>query len=189
MGKPSRKGKRMSLLELTDHLAGDPKAAEKLRLADNYILQQQRMGRHFRLPDEHADIEPLIERYAKDLNKFVAYVKSLRDQAPPRSEGYLALHEFYRTLEVRMIQQQRRDRARRAYAWLEKNYPKLTYEQKQRWVRKLEQQWGRERMRFLDEHRRKTGTGRLSVEEREELLEGFWAEIDRAVAKGELPQP
>lgn len=179
----------MSLPELTDHLASDPQAADKLRLADNYMLQRQRMGRQFRLPDEHADIEPIIDRYSTNLEKFVAYVKSLRDQAPARSSGYIALHELYRTLEVRMIQQQRRERARKAYTWLERNHPKLTYEQKQRWIRKLEQQWGRERMAFLEEYRNKTKTGRLSTEEREELLQEFWTEVDKGVDKGDLPAP
>lgn len=179
----------MSLPELTDHLAVDPQAADKLRLADSYMLQQHRLGRHFRVPEEHAEISPIIERYSKNLIKFVAYVKSLRDQAPPRSGGYFALHELYRTLEVRMIQQQRRERARRAYSWLERGHPRLTYEQKQRWLRKLEQQWGRERMDFLEERRRKTGTGRLSTEEREELLQEFWSKVDQAVDRGDLPQP
>lgn len=179
----------MSLPELTEHLASDPRAAEKLRLADNYMLQQQRMGRSFRLPEEHADIEPIIERYSKNLAKFVAYVKALRDDAPPRSSGYIALHEFYRTLEVRLIQQQRRDRARKAYAWVERHYPKMTYEQKQRWLRKLEQQWGRERMEFLELARNKTSGGRLSTEEREELLAEFWAGVDKEVEKGNLPTP
>lgn len=179
----------MSLPELTDHLASDPQAADKLRLADNYMLQRQRMGRQFRLPDEHADIEPIIDRYGTNLEKFVSYVKALRDQAPPRSSGYIALHELYRTLEVRMIQQQRRERARKAYTWLEKNYPKLTYDQRQRWIRKLEQQWGRERMAFLEGYRNKTKTGRLSTEEREELLQEFWADIDQGVDKGDLPAP
>ncbi len=179
----------MSLPELTDHLAVDPKAADKLRLADSYMLQQQRLGRNFVLPDKHAEIEPIIERYAQNLTKFVDYVKSLRDQAPPRSDGYFALHELYRTLEVRMIQQQRRERAKRAYAWLEHNHPKLTYEQRQRWLRKLEQQWGRDRMDFLDAQRRKTGKGRLSTEEREELLQEFWAEVDAEIAAGKLPKP
>lgn len=179
----------MSLPELTDHLASDPQAADKLRLADNYMLQRQRMGRTFRLPDEHAEIEPLIEKYSTNLSKFVAYVKNLRDQAQPRSSGYIALHELYRTLEVRMIQQERRERARKAYAWVEKNHPKLNYEQRQRWIRKLEQQWGRERMQFLEGYRGKTKTGRLSTEEREELLQEFWAEIDKRVDGGDLPAP
>lgn len=179
----------MSLPELTDHLISDPQAADKLRLADSYILQIQRMGRTFVLPEEHALIEPIIERYSKSLPKFVAYVRDVRDTVAPRSTSYIALHELYRTLEVRMVQQQRRDRARKALAWLESRYPKLTVDQKNRWVRKLEQQWGRERLDFMEKYRNKTASGRLSTEEREEVLKEFWQEVDAEVAAGKLPAP
>lgn len=179
----------MSLPELTDRLAVDPQVAEKLRLADSYMLQLQRMGRNFMLPDEHSILQPLIDRYGKNFSKFVQYVKDVRDTVPPKSSNYIALHELYRMLEVRLVQQQRRERARKALNWLEKNHPKLSFEQKQKWVRKLEQQWGRERMQTLDMARRKTARGRVSTEEREEVLEEFWAEVDERVEKGDLPSP
>lgn len=191
MVKPSRKGKQepMSLPELTDRLAIDPHVAEKLRLADSYMLQLQRMGRNFMLPDEHSILQPLIDRYGKNFSKFVAYVKSVRDTVPPRSSNYIALHELYRMLEVRLVQQQRRERARKALAWLEKHHPKLSFEQKQKWIRKLEQQWGKERMATLDIARRKTVRGRVTTEERESVLEEFWDEVDKRVEKGDLPSP
>ena len=179
----------MSLPELTDHLITDPHIAEKLRLADSYMLQVERMGRQFRLPSEHVVLEPIIEKYARNFPRFVAYVRELRDTVEPRSSSYIALHELYRMLEVRLVQQQRRDRARRALAWLEKHYPKLTSEQKLRWVRKVEQQWGKRRMAAMEDVRRKTLRGRLSTDERETVLEEFWQEIDQEVEKGDLPTP
>jgi hypothetical protein len=179
----------MSLPELTDHLVSDPQVADRLRLADSYMLQLQRVGRNFVLPNEHSILQPIIDRYSKSFPKFVAYVKSLRDTVPPRSANYIALHELYRMLEVRLVQQQRRERGRKALAWLEKNHPKLSYEQKQKWFRKLEQQWSKERMSALDGARRKTVRGRVSTDEREELLAEFWAEVDERVAKGDLPSP
>lgn len=179
----------MSLPELTDHLISDPQAAEKLRLADSYILQMQRVGRNFVLPSEHAVLEPIIQRYAQNFPRFVSYVKDLRNTVEPRSGSYIALHELYRMLEVRLVQQQRRDRARKALDWLRRKHPKLTVEQQGRWIRKLEQQWTKERMEFLENHRRKTATGRLSTDEREELLEKFWKEVDVGVEAGDLPSP
>lgn len=191
MEKPSKRGKRkaMSLPELTDRLIRDPEAAKKLRLADSYMLQLQRVGREFRLPEEHSILLPIIEQYAKSLSKFVTYVKSLRDTTPDRGNTYVALHELYRMLEVRMVQQQRRERARRAMDWLEKKYPKMAFEQKRKWLQKLEQQWGRERMATMDIARRKTTTGRLSTEEREEVLAEFWIEIDERIERGDFPTP
>lgn len=179
----------MALPELTDHLVKDPQVADKLRLADSYMLQVERMGRQFRIPEEHSVLEPIIERYSRNFPRFVSYVRELRDTVQPRSASYIALHELYRMLEVRLVQQQRRDRARRALAWLEAKHPKLSSEQKLRWVRKLEQQWGKRRMAAMDHARRKTLRGRLSTTEREGLLAEFWQEIDQEVEKGELPQP
>jgi hypothetical protein len=179
----------MSLPELTDHLARDPQVADKLRLADSYMLQQQRVGRDFALPREHADLLPIIDRYSKSFPKFVAYVKTLRDTVPPRSTNYITLHELYRMLEVRLVQQARRERARKALVWLKRNHPNLSYEQEQRWLRRLEQQWGKERMQTLDAVRRKTLRGRVSTDERETILAEFWEEIDKRVEKGDLPSP
>ena len=106
------KRKRMSARDLNESLLNDPAAAEKLRLVDNYITHRGRMGRGFILPEEHSDLEPLIEQYHSDFGKFVEYVKKVRDTVAPRSDAYISLHEFYRTLDIRLVQQQRRDRAK-----------------------------------------------------------------------------
>jgi hypothetical protein len=189
MVRLSRRGKQMALPELTDHLITDPRIADKLRLADSYMLQVERMGRQFRVPEEHKDLAPIIDRYARSFPKFVSYVRELRDVVEPRSSSYIALHELYRMLEVRLVQQQRRDRARKAMVWLEAKHPKLTSDQKQRWIRKLEQQWGKRRMAAMEDVRRKTPRGRLSTTEREGVLQEFWQEIDQEVEKGDLPSP
>ena len=175
--------------KVTDRLISDPQVADKLRLADSYMLQRDRMGRSFSLPTEHALLRPIIDEYTHNFPEFVAYVRELRNTVQPRSSNYIALHELYRMLEVRLVQQQRRDRARKALAWLEKHYPKLNFDQKQRWIRKLEQQWGRERLDTLDTARRKTARGRVTTDERESLLEDFWAEVDERIEKGDLPTP
>jgi hypothetical protein len=179
----------MSLQDVTSELLHDPKAADKLKLADDYMLQQKRFGRRFILPKEHSILSPIIERYSKNLDKFVAYVKQVRDAAPARGAGYIALHELYRTLEVRLVQQQRRERANRALAWLAKHYPRLDADQRQRWMRKVEQKWGQRRMAVMEAARRKTHRDRLSTEEREELLKDFWEEIDNEIRTGDLPNP
>lgn len=175
--------------DIVDKLFSDPRAAEKLRLADSYILQQQRFGSDFVLPEEHEELQPIIDRYGKNLEKFVAYVRDIRNSVEPRKSAYVALHELYRMLEVRLVQQQRRERAKRALTWLSRKHPRLSSEQRLRWLRKLEQLWGKQRMQYMDVERRKTAKGRLSTEEREEILAEFWKEIDRQVDAGELPNP
>jgi hypothetical protein len=178
----------MDMDRVTQKLIDDPKAAEQLKFADIYIDQYHRMGaKSFSLPTEHAHLKPIIERYADDLPKFVEFVKGVRDEVEPRSETYISLHELYRTLQVRLVQQIRRDRAARALAWLEKHYPKATMKQKADWLHKLEQRWGRERFAAMDAARSKGKRDRLTTEEREEVLDQFWREVDDDIKEGSLP--
>jgi uncharacterized coiled-coil DUF342 family protein len=174
---------------ITERLIDDPQVVDKLKLVDAYIIQLHKLGRQFILPHEHAELKPLVEAYANDLPKFVAYIKAIRDAVPQRGNTYIALHELYRTLNVRQVQQERRARAGKAWEWLERKHPKLDYEQKTRWLRKLEQQWGRERLAYMDDIRRKLDKPRLTTEEREEVLDEFWREIDAGIKRGELPSP
>lgn len=174
------------LREKTEELLDDPRAADKLRLVDDYILQQRRVGERFVLPQEHRDLRPVLEAYAEDFPKFVAYVRRMRDAMPMRSETYIEMHELYRTLEVRLVQQERRARAARALEWFDRNYPEATMDQRIRWVRKLEQQWGRRRMGAMMAVRRTTAYGRLSSAEREIVLRRFWERIDDEIRRGEL---
>lgn len=176
-----------NIRELTQKLIDDPRAADKLKLADGYIVSKHKLGRQFVLPREHAEIQPLLDKYAQDLPGFVEYVKGIRDTVVPRGNTYVSLHELYRTLKVRQTQQERRDRAHRAITWFEKKHPKATTEQKSRWLRKLEQQWGRERMQAMSDARRKTRRPRLTTAEREEVLAEFWVAVDKEIAAGDLP--
>lgn len=177
------------LRAFTDKLVDDPHAAEQLRIADSYIRQYKELGRRFALPAEYAHLKPVIESYADDIGDFVRYVKELRDTVPPRKDSYIALHELYRTLLVRQVQQERRDRIGRALEWLKKNHPLLTAQQRAAWARKVEQQWGKRRMRLMEDARRTTASGRLNTDEREMLLEAFWKEIDKEIEQGKLPRP
>lgn len=176
-----------TLRELQEDLLDDPRVADKLRLADNYINQAIKLGSSFALPREHKNLEPIVERFERDPEKFVAFVKAFRDKVTPRGMSYVPLNELYRTLMVRHVQQERRERLRSAMRWLESKYPRSTVEQRNKWLRKLEQAWGKERLAAMDSVRRKVSTGRLSISEREEVLADFWAEIEERVKKGDLP--
>lgn len=173
--------------DITQKLLDSPQAADLLRLADSYMGLYNKLGRRFILPEQHRELKPLIDKFAGDLPRFVEYVRGLRNTSEPRSNTYISLHEFYRTLRIRAVQQERRDRARLALVWLEKHYPKATTEQKLKWMRKLEQRWGRERMAAMDDARRKTKKVHLSTFEREEVLDDFWRGVDTDIKKGDLP--
>jgi hypothetical protein len=173
----------------TEKLMRDPNAADQLRIADNYIRQLHQLGRHFALPKEYAHLKPLIDAYSDDQDQFVQLVKHIRDTVPPKQEGYVALHELYRTLLVRQVQHARRVRAGRALDWLKSHHPLLTAKQRLAWVHKLEQQWGRRRMKMMEEARKTSYSERLNTTEREQLLEAFWRAIDAEIDKGQLPHP
>lgn len=168
-------------------LAPQTSVAEQIKIADMLMAQKAAMGRAFEVPASHKALGPLIDTYWNKLDKFVDYVHQLRDDAPPRSDEYVALHELYRVLNVRLVQQQRRERFARAVKWLESKHPKTPAEDKAKWLRKLEQAWGRERLASMEHARRKTKQGRLSSEEREHVLREFWSEIDERITAGDLP--
>lgn len=138
------------------------------------------------LPIEHVELATLIEKYQGSFPQFVDYVRRMRDTVAPKSDNYISLHELYRMLEVRLVQQMRRDRARRALDVFESDNPTATWEEKTKWLRKVEQSWGRRRMATLDAARRKTGEGRLNTAERESILAEFWSEIDREIQSGKI---
>ncbi len=178
----------LSRKAVTEKLLNDPQPASQLQMVDAYIDQRKKMGTKFVLPKEHSHLKPLIDHYQKDLDSFVDYVRDIRDDVPPRGNTYISLHELYRTLRVRRVQQERRARGRRALDWLEKNYPKATIDQKMRWLRKLEQQWGKDRFHAMDVARDKIkGADRLTTDEREDVLNKFWADVDNDIKKGNLP--
>jgi hypothetical protein len=105
------------------------------------------------------------------------------------SRSFFQLFDLLRTLNARLMQQQRRNRVDRALDWLEATYPGLTIEQKQYWVRKLEQKWGRERLAALDEAKQRIGREQLTTEERNAVLAESWARVDADIERGDLPSP
>lgn len=178
----------MSLQAITEKLLDDPEIAEKLRLADMYIRLYNENPKVFVLPRRYIELKDIIEAFALDLDKFVKYLRACRDSVVPQSQQYRELHELYRTINLRRVQQQRRDRLDQAWAWYERRNPKAPYDQKVRWRRKLEQQWGKRRMAALAEARRSTTNKRLSLAEMDDILAEFWAEIQREITEGKLPE-
>ena len=174
--------------ELTDELLLDREAVKHLRLADNYIQMFNKAPRDFILPREHAKLKPLIEIYANDLNGFVRYILGVRDSFTHDTGAYTELHKLYRTISTRLLQQERRRRLTAAVdKAMEKRAKPASAETKAVWARKLEQEWGRRRLRYMTGYRDKTHRNRLSADERGEILERFWSTIDAEIAAGKLP--
>lgn len=176
------------LERLTDELLGNHHAAECLRLADDYIQMYHRTGDKFILPREHAKLRPLIEAYADDLEGLVHYVLGVRDTLSQDSVAHAELHKLYRTVSTRLLQQERRARINAAVdKAVSMAEGPVSYDTKFAWARRIEQEWGRRRLDFMAELRRKTKRNRLSVDERSEALAQFWKNIDWEIKRGELP--
>ena len=89
-----------------------------LRLADTYIGNYNALPKSFVLPREHATIKPIIDVYYNDLAGFVEYIKAIRDTLT--GEPKRTVHELYRTISTRYVQQVRRRRADNALRAVEK---------------------------------------------------------------------
>jgi len=159
-----------------------------LQLADTYLTQQQTMGSSFILPKEHEIVKPVLDYYTGDLAGWVKFVKGVRDRLPVDGRKFHAgVHEFYRKLEIRHVQMERRSRLDAALeVSLRKKLIPNTYEDKMRYTRRCTQVWKQRKDNLLKLHTPKTG--RITVEEREELLDEFWKMIDTEIQNGEVPK-
>lgn len=180
----------MDLREATQELLFAPDIAIQLRLIDNYIQTYNRLPSKFVLPYEHVHLKPIIEAFAKDLKAFVAYIKALRDGL--EGATYIEVHELYRTISLRALQQERRARLQRALALLEPQAQQLvdrelTAEDRSRLGRLVEQRWGAMRLEYMREARTEMSAKRLQAEQRDEVLAEFWSAIERGIDNGVVP--
>ena len=181
----------MDLAEFRSTLLRIDSPEAVLRLADKYLTQMQEMGSSFVLPREHSIVLPALEYYSGDLKGWVKFIKGVRDRLPVNGRSYHeGMHELYRMVNVRLTQMERRERLDAAViAAVRKKLITDTYEEKMRYTRRCTQLWKTRRDSMLRQAASQTGKGRLSVEERETLLEQFWAGVSEEINRGELPKP
>lgn len=181
----------MDITEATTAVLQSKDPAGDLRLADDYIASWKRRGEQFILPHEHAHLAPIIERYIDNPRLLLRYVRAVRDAVAEArglaSMEYKHLQELVRTLDIRYVQADRRERLRAAVEWLSREQPELTTEHKKVWVRRVEQRWTKQRLAWLAAERKKAG-GRLSEDQRREHLDAFWSHVDEQIAVGALPR-
>lgn len=173
----------MNLDQFTVWLLQQKDPSKTILLADSYMRHYHKIGKStFVLPTEHNVIEPLIESFAEDHRGFVEYIKGVREQLQD-DDRKTAVHDVYRTMLVRQAQQDRRKRIDEALAVYESRRPKMQYDDRVNYVKRLEQLWGRDRYKYMDMNRgHKT---RLTTDERAETLARYWDEVDSRIQKGE----
>lgn len=84
----------MGLREATRVILDSADPAGELRLADEYLSTFRRSPENFVLPEEHAHLMPIIEKFHSDEETFARYIRAVRDQSP-RGRKYADLHELY----------------------------------------------------------------------------------------------
>lgn len=181
----------MDLREFRETLLRLDRPEEVLLLADRYLTQLEAMGDSFVLPREHVLVKPALEFYAGDLAGWVKFVKGVRDRLPVSGRQYhKGMNELYRKLEIRLTQQERRERLTRAVDMaLRKGMVENNYDAKMVYARRCTKAWQTRRDNMLALAAKQTQTGRLSAAEGAELRDEFWQRIDEEIANGELPKP
>jgi hypothetical protein len=177
-----------TLTECTNSLLRNPdKMREWLAVADKHMQTYAEDKKNFLLPRAHEFLEPLILTYANNLEGFTEYLVGLRDRFDRSSAAFKDMQAIYRRVNGRYIQQQRRERMERATEKAEELYGKIPYMQRVQWAARLEHEWAKRRLDFLDAHRRKYENDRLPAEDRVELLAEFWEGIDNEIHEGRIP--
>lgn len=179
-----------TVMEATQRLLQSKSPAEDLKLVDQYIRMWSVQASSFILPRQHAYLAPIINAFAGKLARFHKYVRGVRDECQhmygERSAQYISTQALFRSLEVRLVQQQRRERAAQVAEWFRAEYPRVSATQRQAYVKRIEQHWTAQRLQLLNAYRKQHG-GRLPEDKRRELLDEFWAEIDAHIKRGDLP--
>lgn len=173
----------MELRDTTRAILKSTTPAVMLKLADKYIEAYNEMPEAFVLPREHVILLPIIEVFHDSLGDFVEYIKAIRNNLSGVEKT--DVHEFYRTISTRHVQQVRRKRAERALESLTKTIGRqLEQDEKVRVVKNLEKHWGARRTAML---KQASGEGDLTVNVRAQLLVDFWKQIDKEIEDGDLP--
>lgn len=168
-------------------MSNQEKAAQRLALADKYAQAYLQDPAAFALPDKHKELEPIVKEYARDLEGFVDLIVRVRDSVERSCAAWEQLQALYRRIKGRHTQQIRRERSDRAIQKAEELYGWVEFHQRLAWVARLEHAWAQRRLAHLDDYRAKTANGRLSTDERSEILLEFWDIIDNEIYEGEVP--
>lgn len=178
------------LVQLRDLLYTHADPGKQLELADKYLKSMEEMGADFTLPRIHRELEPILNFYHGDLIGWEKFVKSVRDMFPPRDPRFDKISGFHRTLEGRLAQRERRERRGRAVARaLELKLIADDPKAKIAYADKCERIWSKRRDEARKIARASFSRKSLRLEEQEEILGAFWADIDREIDEGILPPP
>jgi hypothetical protein len=177
------------LATLRESLIDDQSVAEKLKLADQYLLTMTKLGTKFVLPREHIELLPVLEYYGGgDVAGWCKYVRSIRDSLP-QGNRMADVQEVFRTIEIRRVQGDRRIRLNLAVnKAVELGVIEDTAEAKRQYANKCTQEWSKRRADMLSNIRRTMSNKRVNEDERADVLEEFWKAIEAGIKEGDIPR-
>lgn len=181
-------GNEEALPEATRFLLRNPdKLKDWLSIADKHMQTYQDDPKLLVIPKAHEHLAPLVGAFAEDLEGFTFYLLELRDNFDRNSTQFKDIQAVYRRINGRLVQQQRRERIRRAVAKAEELYGEIPFTKRMQWMADVEHDWARRRLSFLEIQRKRLRHERLSTELRTELLLEFWDVIDTEIYEGKVP--
>jgi hypothetical protein len=181
----------MDLKTATVDLLRQHDIAEQIEVCDAMIRAYNKVPDRFVLPRQFAPLYPIISQFAGDPNGWANYIKILRDAV--EGSAYDKLHEVYRTISTRALQNERRTRLRKALALLTKMLdaagaqgPYRSYSEQLILGRKIELMWKDRRTAALADARAEYRAGRQPMEDKQALLAQFWQTIDTEIENSTL---
>lgn len=180
----------MTLRDVRDTLLQIAHPDRVLRYADGLMELRRKHGDNFTLTSADAWLLPLLEFYTEDLDGWCKFVKNVRDRLEPKSEEYVGVHEFYKVIYVRNVQRRTRNlTAISTDLAVKRRLIPNAFETKQRYAKRCIQYWSLKRRTLLANARLANPKKRLTLEEQDEILADFWAQIELEVNNGEIPAP
>jgi hypothetical protein len=178
----------MSKKTIVDWAMGHKDVAASLKRLNQMAISYSKDPSSLKLDKRDSVLLPSLKKVVKDVSVLADAMLEIRDGIDRGHSQYKDVNKIYRSVLARAVQQERRERAERAFKAAEEQYGKCpSFAERLRWIAALEHEWAGQRMTRLEEFRRKVTGMRLSRDETEHILDQFWADIDALIDDGDVP--
>lgn len=187
-----------SLKELREWFLADPENRwDAFVVADYYLTEYDAKPDLVEIPRSSLFAKPVVEAFAGDSLAYALWLRKLvRNYLVRGSEPAKHIGEVAKGVQSRGINRRKRFIEGEAVRWgLIKGYitsPKVDkkkyLDDKRRYLTRVRFLIKREYTTLLESHRRKTKTGRLSLEERDEIAAAFWDDLLQRYTSGDVPE-
>lgn len=169
----------------------DPEArAPVFKVADHYLVKYDEAPELTVVPREHIYVKPVVEAFAGDSLAYVKWLRKLMANHLERgSSAAMIIGDVAKDAQSRGINRRKRlletEAIRQA---LGKRMIEDSPMQKARYKRRVSEWIKKDYKAHLDSHRKNTKNGRLSIEERDELITKYWDDLAQRFASGDVPE-